>query len=93
MRSPVPKQAVEMVPTKAHGHRNLGACLASVGDLNGGEGHLDPVRIYPTDQQALLGLAMTQKRQGRSGAARITCGKIIEIAPQIPLAEHAKALH
>lgn len=88
------KKAVEFDPKNAFAHRNLGAGIAKLGrDIAAAQAHLEhAVQLAPMDIQSWLGLAGVYKTQGNFAAAKEACTKVLQIAPQSPLAPHARAM-
>jgi len=88
------KKAVKLDSKNAFGHRNLGACIFKLGgDIATAQAHLEQaVQLAPEDIQSWLGLAGVYKAQGRTAAAKKACTTVLQIAPQSPLAPHARTM-
>lgn len=88
------KRAVELDPNNAYAHRNLGACIAKLGqDYASAQIHLEQaVRLAPVDLPSWWALAGIYKSLGKNAAARNAWTKVVQLGPQSPLADYARAL-
>lgn len=85
------KHAVEVDEGNPWAHRNLGACLLTIGEKESGRHHLlRSTELNPDDQQAWFGLGQAHETVNDQESADECYSKVINLDPNSPVAELAK---